>query len=290
VAARIALVTCATLPDLDPDDRLLIEPLGALGIESVAVAWDDTEPDWASFDLAVIRSTWDYAPRRSEFVSWARSVPRLANPADLVEWNTDKRYLGDLAAAGVPVVPTSWLAPGDAVVLPPIARLVVKPSVGAGSRDAAAFATHHAHEQALANQHAERLLAAGNVVMIQPNLDAIDVRGETALLFLGGEFSHSVSKQAMLGGDRELVAGLYYEETIERSEPTAAEMELAERALAAVPGGPERLAYARVDVVPDEAGEPVVLELELTEPSLFLNYADGAAERFAAVIAAMAEK
>jgi glutathione S-transferase len=87
-----------------------------------------------------------------------------------------------------------------------------------------------------------------------------------------------------------IAAGLYYEETIERSEPTAAEMELAERALAAVPGGPERLAYARVDVVPDEAGEPVVLELELTEPSLFLNYADGAAERFAAVIAAMAEK
>ena len=108
-AAQIALVTCATLPQLDPDDRLLLEPLRALGIETVAAVWDDPAVDWATFDLAVVRSTWDYPARRSEFLDWTRTVPRLANPADVIAWNTDKRYLGELSAQGVSVVPTDWL-------------------------------------------------------------------------------------------------------------------------------------------------------------------------------------
>ena len=116
--ARLALVTCATLPDLDPDDRLLLEPLRHLGVDVTAAIWDDPTVDWAGFDLAVIRSTWDYPARRDVFVDWARRVPRLANPADVIVWNTDKRYLADLAAAGIPIVPTTWLAPDDSVALP----------------------------------------------------------------------------------------------------------------------------------------------------------------------------
>ena len=182
-------------------------------------------------------------PRRDDFLAWASSVPRLANPADVIEWNTDKRYLGELAAAGLPVVPTTWLSPGDVVVLPGSGRHVLKPAVGAGSLDAAAFSMHDAHEAAVAQAHVARLLATHQTVMVQPYLDAIDEHGETGLIFIGGEFSHAVNKSAMLAHERELIGGLYKEESIEPSIPTAAELESGARALDAVPGGrsPSRL-------------------------------------------------
>src|SRR3982751_4667723 len=101
MTARIALVTCATLPELDRDDQLLIRPLREAGVEGVPTVWDDPSVDWASFDLAVIRNTWDYPARRSEFLAWTRRVPRLVNPAEIVAWNTDKRYLRDLSEAAI---------------------------------------------------------------------------------------------------------------------------------------------------------------------------------------------
>jgi len=282
---RIALATCAALPELDPDDRLLIEPLRAIGVDPIPAIWDDADIDWASFDLVVIRNTWDYPARRAEFLAWAGRVDRLVNPADVVTWNTDKRYLADLAAAGVPVVPTTWLTPGESVVLPPAGRHVLKPAVGAGSLDAAAFSLHDEHEEALAHEHATRLLAAGQTVMVQPYLHAIEERGETALIFLGGEYSHAVSKGAMLVGDRGLEAdGLFKSETIATREPNKAELTVALHALGAVPGGPDQLAYARVDLVPDANGGPLLIELELTEPSLFLGTSPGSADRFADVL------
>lgn len=281
MAPRIALATCSALPELDPDDRLLLEPLRTLGLEARAEVWDDATVDWSAFDLVVIRSTWDYAARRAEFIAWAKSVPRLVNPADVVEWNTDKRYLADLAAAGLPVVPTTWLSPGSVVVLPASGRHVLKPAVGAGSLDAAAFSMHDVHEAELAHAHADRLLAADQTVMVQPYLHAIEEHGEAGLIFLGGEFSHAVTKSAMLVGERELVGGMYRAETIVPRRPGAAELELARATLAAVPGGDARLAYARVDLVPDGNGNPLLIELELTEPSLFMSTAPRSMERFA---------
>ena len=284
--SRVALVTCATLPELDPDDQPLIDQLAALGVRAMPAVWNDTSVEWDGFDLVVVRNTWDYPARRKEFVDWARSVPRLANPADIIEWNTDKRYLAELAAADVPIVPTSWLAPADAVVLPPRGRHVLKPSVGAGSLDAAAFTLHDAHEQALARDHAARLLTSGQTVMVQPYIEQIEERGETALIFLGNVFSHAIAKGAMLVGERGLEAGgLYLQESIATREPTDAEFDVATRALRAVPGGADRLAYARVDLVPDDDGKPLLIELELTEPSLYLAYSEGAALRFAHVLA-----
>ena len=278
---RIALATCAALPRLDPDEQLLLEPLRALGVDAQPAVWDDTTVDWAAFDLVVIRSTWDYTERREAFVAWARSVPRLANPAEIVEWNTDKHYLQDLAKAGVPVVPTNWLEPSDAIVLPPAGRHVLKPSVGAGSVDAALFDFAAAHEAGLARAHAERLLAGGQTVLVQPYLERIDQHGEAALMFFGGEFSHAVTKGAMLADQGEMVAGLYKAEVIKPRVATAAEIEIARVALAATPVAKEQLAYARVDLVPAADGSPLVIELELTEPSLFLGQARGSAEHFA---------
>jgi glutathione synthase/RimK-type ligase-like ATP-grasp enzyme len=278
---RIALATCAALPDLDLDEQLLLGPLRALGVDAMPAVWDDAAIDWASFDLVVIRSTWDYVPRRAEFLAWTRDVPRIVNPAAIVAWNTDKKYLRDLAEAGVPVVPTGWLEPGQAVDLPIGGRYVLKPSVGAGSVDAGLFDISNDGEAALAHAHAERLLASGQTVMVQPYLERIEADGEAALIFVGGAFSHAVTKGAMLASKRELVDGLYNAEVITPRDASGHEMALARAALAAIPGDATEIAYARVDLVPGPDGEPLLIELELTEPSLFLGQAPGSPERFA---------
>ena len=284
--ARVALVTCAELGGLDDDDRLLVDPLAAAGVVAEPVAWDDPAVDWGGYDLAVLRSAWDYPARRDAFVAWARRVPALANPADVVAWNTDKRYLAELAGAGVPVVATEWLAPGTALPRTVDGQVVIKPAVGAGSVDAGRYDLADPAHHRLAAAHLARLHAAGRTVLVQPYLAAVDTAGETALLFLGGHYSHAVRKGPMLDGPDGGVRRLYRPETIARCEASRAELAVATRALAAVPGGADRLLYARVDLIPGDDREPRLVELELTEPSLFLGYADGAAERFAGAIAA----
>lgn len=285
--SRVALVTCAELADLDPDDRRLIEPLRRLGVHAEATVWDDPTVDWAGYDLAVLRSTWDYPGRRDEFVAWAAAVPRLANPAAVVAWNTDKRYLAELRAAGTPVVPTTWLTPGQPWIAPEHGVVVVKPAIGAGSLDAGRYDLGDAEQRRLAGELVDRLHATGRVAMVQPYLSAVDTYGETALLFLGGRYSHAVRKGPLLTGPRTDVEGLFKVEEITPREATPAELAVAHRALSAVPGGAGALLYARVDLIPGEDGEPLLVELELAEPSLFLGSADGAVDRCATAIAAL---
>ncbi|HEX6870784.1 MAG TPA: hypothetical protein VF163_06780 [Micromonosporaceae bacterium] len=287
-STRVALVTCADLADLDPDDRLLLAPLAERGVAAQPVVWDDPDADWSAYDLVVLRSPWDYVQRRDAFVAWAIRVARLANPADVVAWNTDKRYLGELAAAGVPVVPTSWVAPADPWILPESGEWVIKPAISAGSKDTGRYLADDPDHRALAAAHVARLQAAGRLVMVQPYLAGVDHHGETALLFLGGAYSHAIRKGAMLDGPDHGVDGLYRAEEIITREPSAAERAVAAAALAAVPGGADRLLYARVDLLPGPDGEPLLIELELTEPSLFLGTSPDAVDRFADAIAARA--
>jgi hypothetical protein len=280
----VAFATCAELPGLDPDDQLLLEPLGRAGVAVAGAVWDDPAVDWAAFDLVVLRSTWDYAVRRDQFIAWAAAVPALANTADVVAWNTDKRYLRVLAAAGVPVVPTAWVAPGDGWTPPDSGEWVVKPAVSAGSRDTGRYDCADPALRSLALAHVTRLQAAGRLVMVQPYLGSVDTYGETALLFLGGEYSHAVRKGPMLRGPDPGEVGLYVPEEITAREPSAAERTVAQAALGAVPGGADRLLYARVDLLVGASGEPVVVELELTEPSLFLGTSAGATDRMVAAV------
>lgn len=284
---EVALVTCSRLPGLDTDDRLLLEPLAARGVRVTAAIWDDPDVDWDRFDLCIVRSTWDYTERRDQFVEWALSVPRLINPADVIEWNTDKHYLADLAAAGVPTVATTWISSLEKVALPADGAYVLKPAIGAGSMGAGLFDLRGAADHERARRHAERLLAAGQTVMVQPYLAAIEESGETGVIFIDGTFSHAIRKGVMLGPQSvEEVDELYKKETIDARVPTASEIDVARRTLDAVPGGSGRLAYARVDMIPGANGEPLLIELELTEPSLFLATAPGSEVRFAAAIAA----
>lgn len=267
---RVALAGCSTVPD--PEEPLLVSALSRLGVAADGAAWD-SDTDWAAYDLVVVRSTWDYLDRYDDFLAWAASVPRLANPVEVLRWNTDKRYLGRLAGLGVPVVPTTY---ADAAWIPPPGEFVVKPTVSAGARDTARYGPADA---LAAQQHVQRLLMAGRGVLVQPYLPAVEAAGETSLLYVDGVFSHGGRKGAVLGGAQALPPDRV---EIGPREPTAAEREVAERVLAAVS---KPLLYARVDLLPGPDG-PLLLELELTEPYFFLGTSDGAADRFAAAIAA----
>ena len=294
---RIALATAAEFPELDEDGPALIAALAERGAEARPAIWTDHTVDWSAYDVVVVRATWDYAPRRDQFVAWAERVAAvtcIANPAPVLAWNTDKTYLRALAEAGLPVVPTDWLLPGDVFTPPVRGEYVVKPAVSAGSKDTNRYRAGE-HDE-LAATHASGLLAAGRTVMVQPYLHHVDEAGETALLFTGGRFSPAIRKGPLLTPAMDAVSGAYKEEEIQPREPTAREREVAEAVLDALgsvaPIVGAQLTYARVDLVPDHDGEPTLLELELTEPSMFLVHdgagGDQAAGRFAdAILAAL---
>ncbi|CAL9616098.1 Cycloserine biosynthesis protein DcsG [Streptomyces sp. enrichment culture] len=270
----------------DRDLPVLVRALREAGADAVAVAWDDPDVDWAGFDLALIRSTWDYSWRAEEFTAWAErcgEATRLANPLGVVTWNADKRYLGQLAEAGVPVVPTRYFAPGDPLDLPADREFVVKPASGAGARYAARYP---AGERDAAVRQAERMHREGFTVMVQPYLSSIDTHGERALQFFGGRLLHAGVKGAVLAPGTPYDADKVAHPDLRSWEPTAAELAVAEKALAAVPGDAELL-YARVDLVTGPDGEPCVMELELIEPNLFLHlHPDSVPKVVEAVLAA----
>jgi len=268
----------------DPDDAALVAAFHAKDIDVQWIPWNNTEPSdlRGLVDAVLIRSTWDYTEDREAFCVWLDAIRDtelpVFNPAPLVRWNSDKRYLADLAAAGVPTVATTVVDSLDQEWFVPegFDEFVVKPSVGAGSKGAQRFA---AQELESARTHAEELLAAGRTVLIQPYLPSVDAGSETALIHFDGVFSHAITKGPMLGrdGKAEMVDGLYVAEVIDPRTPTAAQLDVAQQVLAAVPhpGG----LYARVDLIDAPDGSPVLLELEMIEPSLFFAFDPPAADR-----------
>ncbi|KGM13914.1 ATP-grasp domain-containing protein [Cellulomonas bogoriensis] len=302
---RIALATCSDLPDLDVEDVPLLDALRARGATAEAVVWDDESVDWAAYDLVVVRSTWDYAKRPDVFLEWAErvdSVTRLANPASVIRWNADKHYLRELEDAGVAVVPTIWLEPdprlnGRALHtrFPAQGEIVIKPAVSAGSVDTGRYTAIDAGSRGLAIQHARRLLADDRSVMVQRYVTSVDTHGERAHVFIAGEYSHSVVKEAMLDGP-DAGQELYKREQMSTTPASGTEVEMARKVIATAcrtftPDGacdPSHFLYARVDVVSDDQGSPLLMELEMVEPNLFTSLGEGALDRFADAIMARA--
>ena len=281
---RVALVTAAEAVGLDDDAPVLEDALRRCGVDLRTCVWDDEAVDWSASDLAVLRSTWDYPRRRAAFVRWATRVDAVAalrNRPAVVAWNSDKRYLLELADRGVAIVPSTVHAPGDEITLPAKGGFVVKPTVSAGSQDTARYA---AEERVLALAHAGRLHAQGRDVLIQPYVERVDDDGETALVYVGGSFSHAVRKGPILAGVPETVGGLFAAEQIDPRSPRECERAAAEAALDAVPFDRADLLYARVDLLPGRDGWPLLLEVELVEPSLFLRVHEAAADRLASAI------
>ncbi|TLY51199.1 MAG: hypothetical protein E6K53_08140 [Gammaproteobacteria bacterium] len=286
-ASRLALVTAAAARDLDEDLPPLETALREAQVDYAVVEWHDTEVDWSQFQFALIRSTWDYTQRLPEFLAWAAragAATRLVNSSDVIRWNTDKHYLGDLARAGVPAVPSHFIEPGEDaahlldrfLIAHASDEFVVKPSVGAGSRDAQ---RHGRDARGAALAHTQRLLDAGRSVLLQPYLARVDDHGETALIYFDGAFSHAIRKGPLLRRGEGATRALFAPEHITPRTPHADELRVAELALAAIPYETPLL-YARVDLIRDGADAPCVLELELTEPSLFFAHGEGAATRF----------
>ena len=296
---QVALVSADAALALDEDMPPLVEAFRRLGAQVATPSWDAPDVDWSRYDLALLRSTWDYVERVDEFLAWAAAcgrATRLFNPVSIVAWNTDKHYLAALHDAGVAVVPTRFVEPGSdaaaalqgflgggarslsAGAACDFHQYVVKPSVGAGSRDAARYRRGMDDDRAQA--HLRRLVEVERrSAMLQPYLASVDTAGETALMYLGGSPSHAIRKGPLLRLDDGLVTGLFAPEDIRPRLPDHDEQALAAATLQALPF--DMPLYARVDMVRDAAGAPVLLELELTEPSLFLLHSPGSADRLA---------
>jgi len=275
----LALVTCAELPEPDPDAAPLAAALAENGIASELLAWDDPQADWSRAKLTVLRSAWNYPQQRDAFLGWAERTAQLStlwNPLDVVRWNSHKGYLLELEERGLPVTPTALIRRGADVPLEQLLdqrdwpEVVVKPAVSASS-----FRTLRVSNDNLAEgqTHMQSLLAERDV-LVQRYLSSVEDYGERALVWIDGELTHAVRKSPRFEGQDESVSSA--------AVPiTHAESELARRVIDAV-GTP--LLYARVDVAPGPGGDPVLMELELVEPSLFFPQGPAALERFVAGI------
>ena len=287
---RVAFATCADLPEGFEDDHAAAALLGA-----TYEVWNDPDVDWRAYDRVIVRSAWDYTVRVGEFVAWAARVgpERLRNPPALLEWNSDKTYLADLAGAGIPTVPTTFVLPGDAAPLL-AGEVVVKPTVSAGGRDTGRFGPGH-HDDALALL--DVILASGRTAMVQPYLDAVDTVGETAVVVIGGAVSHVLHKKAVLRpdevapvdptkGDFAPAEVMFDDDLVTAGHADAAQLALADEVVFEIQRRFGPLLYQRVDLVPGPDGAPVVMEIEAVEPCLYLDITPGSAERFASAIRA----
>ncbi len=281
---KVALATCLALPELDEEDAPLVPALAQIGVEGVPLVWNDPAVDWASYDLVVVRTTWDYPNKIAAFLEWADRVAAtrtLWNSAPMLRWNTDKRYLRELSGRGVPIVPTRWFERGAAANLSAVAReegwetVVLKPVVSAGARRTRLAGPESMDEgQAfLVEQLTQRAM------MAQPYVAEVSTVGELSLLYFNGQFSHAVRKIPGVGDFR---VQTEHGGKVLSVAPTTVELAAGQRVLDAL--GAETL-YARVDLLPTADGEQRLLELEVTEPSMFLRWNDGAPGRFAAAIA-----
>jgi hypothetical protein len=275
----VAIATHAELPDGTTDDRLLAEALVAAGARVRLAAWNDAHVDWSEASWTVIRSTWDYHLRPDAWFAWldaAARVTQLVNPPAVLRWNSRKRYLLELEAAGVPIVPTMHVDRGGALDLAACLDergwhdVVIKPAIGASAKGAERFTGTGL--AAGAQAHLDALLAAGDA-LIQPYQPAVEDQRERSLVFLAGGFSHAFTKPPFLRGIGD-GAG--------ESPHAAANAEVAV-AWRALDVSPAPVTYARVDLVPSAAG-PRLMELELIEPDLGLRLHPGSAAALAAAV------
>ncbi len=264
---NLRIATCRTLPEPDADEAPLAAALRAARIDAPLVAWDDPLADWDAPVPTLIRSTWIYALHVTAFLAWierASAAAPLLNPPDVLRDNVFKRYLLALRDRGVPVVPTMLVERGATAALPPT-KIVIKPEVGGGSLHTKVFDDGRDGAEHL------RFITANGAALVQPYMASVDDYGERSLIWIDGEITHAIRKQARFAGDSESITGPYPIADDERAV-----------ALAALAPYQDRIFYGRVDMVRDATGQPMVMELELVEPSLFFPKHPPALDRFVA--------
>lgn len=292
---KVALVSDAGSLPIDFDMSLLLGACSTAGLEADVCFWNDPSVEWSTYSLTVLRSPWSYVDNLPQFLDWCTqtaTLTRLLNPISAIRWSLDKRYLRDLEVQGVPVVPSFYAR--SAGELAPVLRtfmsahsnaqeFVVKPAVGAYSKDVRRFS---AAQEDLAAAHLTELTSLGDEALIQPYFPSIDRVGETDLIYFDGEYSHAIRKRALLLPDGTTIAPT--QDTRQARDASSDERAIASAALDAAARHlklDRALLYGRVDLIPDDSGAPMVLELELCEPSLSLPFAPAGAGRFASAIA-----
>ena len=273
---KVGYVSCVVLPEPDIDEEPLVGALRAAGHDARVVAWDDPAVDWAGFDVAVVRATWNYIDDLGAFEAWIDRVDgqtKLLNPAETMRWNLHKGYLNELGEGGVPVVPTAFFGRGESVDVGGLCgergwgRIVIKPAVGAGSFGTRAFDLD-ADEGRAAQMYFDEMVGQRDM-MVQVFIESVNTVGETALIVIGGELTHAIEKRPRFDDQHESV--------LLREVITDEMREIADRVMRVA--GKEAL-YGRVDVMPDADGALVLSELELLEPSLFFPYFPSAMDVF----------
>jgi hypothetical protein len=267
--------------DMHADGPLLLAGFDAAGVDASIEPWGEGA-DWAAFDAVLVRHSWDYIFDREAFLAWAEAteaVTRLANSSAVLRWNTDKRYLAELQRAGVATVATRWIDPGQPVPAMEWTDFVVKPAVSAGARLSARY-----REGDVIDGHVHRIHAAGMAAMVQPYLPSVEAAGETGTYVFGGEVSHAIRKGPVLQQGR--IASDELDPASHQSVvPADVDPELAAFAVTVLEHAPPVL-YARVDTAPGDDGQPLLLELEVTEPYLFLEHAPQGAHNFVRAVVA----
>lgn len=298
----VTLATSAAFPDLDTDDRALPDALAERGIDPRVAVWNDPDVSWSEAGVVVLRSVRDYAKRRhyEAFRAWARSVPRLLNHPDVVEWNSDKHYLLELEKRGVPTIPTTWLEPERNLSkhqvhtrFPAFGDFVVKPAISSGGRGTGRYTAIDAKSRSEAINDAVHHLGRDRTVMVQRYLEEVDRKGEVSLVYFNGVLSHAVEKAPMLhpsfrSTDEEDV----HEEIVTAREPSEQEWLWGEHVRKGIHGlikgrsGRDiQLLFNRVDVVSDGQGGFYLMEVSLIDARLYLSSAPAALDSFADAIA-----
>ena len=279
----VLIATATQLPRADEDEAPLIAALAAAGVRAQARAWDDPAVDWAGARACLIRSTWNYVRHYAAFLDWAARcavATALWNPLPVVRWNSHKRYLIELAQAGLPVVPTRLAARGVAADLAVLAdgwaepEIVIKPAVSAGS-----FRTVRVARDDLARgqAHLDAVLADHDA-LVQPFQRSVADYGERALVWIDGALTHAVRKSPRFAGDPQRVS--------DAVDIAPDEARVAREILSSIETRLPPLMYARVDLARDQDGHPCLMELELIEPSLFLIRSPAAMARLVAAVQA----
>ena len=265
------------------DDQLLQDALAARGLPSVRLSWDDPTADWSAFSAAVFRTTWDYFDRFDQFSAWferVRNQTTLINPPDALSWNMHKGYLEELSEKGVPVVPLRMIPAGSGHSLSGLLREmgwsegVIKPAISGGARLTYRIRPENAAEV----EERLRPHLAREDFLLQPFMPDILSTGEDSLMVLNGIVTHAVRKVAKPGDYR------VQDDHGGSVHPHTATPDQTRLALHTLEACGFNLSYARVDMVAGPDGAPLLMELEIIEPELWLRLHPPSAEHFADAI------
>ena len=255
---------------VENEDDKLLNFLKEKGLNIEKVIWNDPNANWKSYDLAILKSPWDYFDLINDFYQWLNQLEnlkvRLLNPIETVKWNSNKLYLQEIEAAGLKITPSTFIRKQESVNLNDffgkygVDKLIVKPSVSGGAKNTFKVTADNVAE---VNQKLNNLLQEEDFI-VQPFLPEILENGEWSFIFFNGAYSHSLVKQAKPGDFRVQPA---HGGSVHPQNPGEEQIATAQQY---VDSFAKNCLYARVDGT-FVNGEFLLMELELIEPFLFLN-------------------